>query len=684
MGRQGLDGCPKSGDPTLTHNAITLRGKRRRMIYRSSICSFVKKGLFVFALMCAAASAYASDNTADIGAIHVTASYGDESPSNPASFATIITPKKSMSRSKTVSELISESAGVDVKSSGGIGQMSTISMRGSSSEQTAVFMDGVKLNSPIFGSVDFSTIPVDSVKRIEIIRGSSSARFGTDAIGGVINIITDAANHGGADFSVAAGSFETLKIHESIRKTAGRWNFMASHDHMSTGGDFSFKSAQITMAGRTFGGMGTFTRIHNESIRENALTKAVLEINDAWEFSILNNFTWMDRDVPGTEEETTLLYPSNPLNAHQNIVRNMVNAVIKSKRFIVPSLSFELGAAYLFDRDAFTDATPAIGNAIDVTYTSHSPQAHLKLAHYFSGKRADLSSILRLQYRYDRSHDFTTSIGSSMGLHSRGSVSSFLEETLGILDDRLVFVSQGRIEKANGRKFETGWRFGMEAKPMDWIKLKSNIQRSFRYPNFSELYYPDQGYIRGNPDLNDEKSIGWDAGFIAYCRFIKFEFDYFQNRIENQILFVPISATTIQPINTYDVFSHGIELSLNLHPIKFMHFDANYTLTSAHFSSSNAQLPGRPRHKFNIKGYATFWRLSPFANVQYVGSFPVNVSNTVWISGHTSVNAGLTAEISKHIYSTFEIKDITNVQMYDSRAFPLPRRSFWLTVGAKI
>ena len=68
---------------------------------------------------------------------------------------------------------------------GGLGQFSTVSIRGSSAEQVLVLLDGVRLNTGGGGSVDFSTIPLDSIERIEVIRGGGTTLYGSDAIGGV-------------------------------------------------------------------------------------------------------------------------------------------------------------------------------------------------------------------------------------------------------------------------------------------------------------------------------------------------------------------------------------------------------------------------------------------------------------------------------------------------------------------
>ena len=108
----------------------------------------------------------------------------------PTAFSTTINTDDFGGEYKTTSELLSFSPGVVVRDFGGFGQLKTLSIRGSSNDQVVILLDGIRISSPIGGGVDLSTIPIDYVERFEIIRGGATALAGSDAIGGVVNIIT--------------------------------------------------------------------------------------------------------------------------------------------------------------------------------------------------------------------------------------------------------------------------------------------------------------------------------------------------------------------------------------------------------------------------------------------------------------------------------------------------------------
>ncbi|MFH1830687.1 MAG: TonB-dependent receptor [Pseudomonadota bacterium] len=625
------------------------------------------------------------DTSADIGVITVEGAQDTESIEAPGAFTTVIKPDKFEKRVKSAPELLSETVGVDVTSLGGEGSLSTVSIRGSSAEQVAVFVDGVRINSALTGTVDFSTIPTDSIERIEVIRGAASARFGTDAIGGVINIVTKKAGAKRAiDLKLTGASFSTLHTSESWREPHDNWDLVLAHAHRSTAGDFTFKSLGITLAGGEVADPRIYTRIHNRSISEDVLTKVRLDITDILHLAISNDFFWTDRQVPGLEIETTQLYPANPLEADEEIFRDTTALKINLDKAFVDALSFEAGATHFFDHDHFTDPSPAIGDPIDVTYLALAPESYFQFIHDLSLKHLTLISTLRGQYRYDYSDDSSPfATAPLMGSHGRHTPAVFIEEELGLLKERLRIIPSARVESATGRRTRASWRVGIIGTPAKFIDIKANAGTAFRYPTFSELFFPDQGYLRGNPNLQDERSLSWDAGIVVRPPRSLIQVSYFRSYIDNQILFVPISATTIQPINTGKANAQGVEFSFSTDPLKWLHLDGNYTWLDASFSGNGLRLPGRPRHKANASAEIKIKPVTLFGSIQYVGSFPLNTANTVRITSHTAANIGATLTFAKHFFATFEVKDITDVQIYDARGFPLPRRSYWMSVGAK-
>lgn len=648
---------------------------------------------------------------ADLGEIEVRETSEHESEQAPSSFTTVILPSKYDSENKSMTEIVSESPGVQSKELGGPGQYSTVTIRGSSAEQVTILIDGIRINTEQGGGVDFSSIPVAAIERIEVIRGGGTAVFGPDAIGGVINIITKKAREGRQiEIKETFGSFATFKSSEAWRERHKKWGFVLSHTHAQSRGDYTFRAAKTDLAGTTIGGGGIFTRIHNGFISEDVLTKFDISATDDLKFQISNNFFFTKRQVPGLEDETTVLYPANPLEAEETIFRNLTSASARAVGLFDDHLSVEAGVTNNLNTDHFTDPSPAIGTAIDRYTFGDSINPYLLLEPSFSNKVFTNLVTLRYDFRRDLFHDSSPIPNTQLiGSKGRSTHGIFFQDEISFARDRVTLVPAARYEKASDSPSDTGLKIGVAVRPWRPLTLKGNIETSFRYPNFNELYFPDQGYIRGNPSLNKEEAINWDAGFsvkvdkdeagsrkqeTGNTELVYFELSYFRNDIKNQIIWVPVSATTIQPINTYNVDAYGIEIASTVNPIKFLTVEANYTWLSAHFESNNLQLPGRPRHKINTRAdvhhdFNDTFGGSIFGRLQYVSALPVNTQNTVFIAERTTVDIGVTARLSPKnkrwgAYAlTFETKDITNVQIYDARGFPLPRRSFFVTLGIR-
>ena len=101
-----------------------------------------------------------------------------------------------LSLATDLSELLRFEAGIDIGRNGGPGQATSIFLRGTESNHTLVLIDGVRMNPSTIGGAAIQNIAPEVIERVEIVKGARSALFGTDAIGGVINIITRRADEG--------------------------------------------------------------------------------------------------------------------------------------------------------------------------------------------------------------------------------------------------------------------------------------------------------------------------------------------------------------------------------------------------------------------------------------------------------------------------------------------------------
>lgn len=623
---------------------------------------------------------------AEIGEVLVRGEGEFESPEKPSAFASVIRPDDYSDEMTTLPELLSEQVGVFVQSFGGLGQLSTVSIRGSTAEQVSVYVDGIKINTAQGGAVDFSTLPLGAVDRVEVLRGGASSQFGSDAIGGVINIVTKKAQKKySLELKFTEGSFFTIQTHEGFSKRFGKVGLVLDHTHFSSDGDFTFLSSGVQFAGGgAIGGGKEFTRLHNGFFSEGFLSRVDVDLSDKWRLHFLNDFFVTSRDQPGTEVETTQLFPANPLDAHELLFRDAAGLRLTGEDLWVEGLDFSVAPNYRMERSHFTDATPAFGGPIDVTYLNQSAGFKPKWDYHrdFGAHAHDFT--LLYDFRYDRFNDGSPLPGAKLsGLHTRRTNAVFFQDEVRLLDDRLFFNPSIRYEHANDFGGDVAMHFGVVGRPASWVALKGNVENSFRYPSFNELYFPDQGFIRGNPNLLKEEAISFDVGAVFEYAWARGELSYFRNQIDNSIVFVPVSAFTIAPLNTGPATAQGLEASVKLTPLKFLEFIGNYTFLHAQLDGSGNQLPGRPRHLANGRLELTWKYGSVFGSVQYIDKLPIDFANTKFLSRRALVDVGGTLKWRDRYFLTLQGKNVGNVQTFDSVGFPLPRASVWLSFGYK-
>lgn len=581
----------------------------------------------------------------------------------PSAFSTVIDLEDFGGEYNTTSEILSFSPGVVVRDFGGFGQLKTLSIRGSSNDQVVILLDGVRINSPLGGGVDLSTIPLDYVYKFEIIRGGASALAGSDAIGGVVNIVTKRTDRPFTSASFTYGSFNTLDLNLSRAQTLGNLSYFISFTHAQSEGDFSFKSVN---------GL-TLKRINDEFLSESLLGKVDYDFH-RWKFGFLNEFFFDDKGVPGLGE-------FQDDSSNQRDFRNLTSIKISKHGFLKQSLDFEAILFNRFDQLRFQDPKPTLGIPLNTLSRTFNFGVNPKLIWY-----APLNQIITLstEVRWDvlRDKEFKNP--------KRVTFNAFLGDEIHLLNELILITPLIRYDlfrtfgEKNSTEGEFSPKLGIIVSPLRYVSIKGNIGRSFRAPNFSELFFPQENFIGGNPNLKPEKSFDFDLGLVFSHPNIGFEIDYFRNKIDDLILFVFVSANRIEPRNVGNVTQQGIETSLILRPFNFLEFSGVYTFLDGKLEDTGAQLPGRPKNKLDLRGVLKYRFFTLFWETHFVDKIPLSpFQDSATTDARTTHDAGIKTEWKK-IFATFEVKNIfNNLDVRDALDFPLPGRMVYFTAGLK-
>ncbi len=169
--------------------------------------------------------------------IVVTASRIPEPVSSAIGDISVITQAEiEKSGQSTLVELLRTQPGVEITSSGGFGQISAVQMRGASSRHTLVLIDGMRIDSASAGTTAFQNIPLDQIDHIEILRGPESGLYGSDAIGGVIQIFTKRAEKNAFSATAGYGGYNTRDFSAGLQEVAGKSNLSINAGYMTSDG----------------------------------------------------------------------------------------------------------------------------------------------------------------------------------------------------------------------------------------------------------------------------------------------------------------------------------------------------------------------------------------------------------------------------------------------------------------
>jgi vitamin B12 transporter len=613
----------------------------------------------------------------------------DALPEDPSSFTTVIEMKDYEGESKDIEEIIGNSVGVQVRRFGGTGDRSEISIRGSSSNQVVILLDGVRLNSAQSGAVDLSTVPIDLIERIEISRGGGSAQTGSGAIGGVVNIITKRA--GGPPRTTAAFAGESFGTWTGSATQTGNalgTEFALGYTGFTTDGDWKFQALdrEIRIGDGGFdlpGPDGSIERVNNDSESHAAQLRLGRDLGSWGHVSLIDNFFFRSAGQPGTD----ILGQSR--RAHQRRTRNVSSLRLEAAELTPFELDGDFRVFHRFDRSRFTDKDPTLGAAIDSDNRNHS-----------IGGRAGLSmgstiGVVEQTFSLDGELRYDLLYADSQRDRDRRTLGLFIQDDISLFDEALRLIPALRIDDTEG--FGTEWipRLGVIIRPLAWLELKGNVERSYRVPNFDELYF-NEGSIRGNPNLDPEKAFNADVGFEI--RFEKLgpasdmwlEFAAFRNNIDDSIVFGVRPLGVVIAENTGRARAKGIELAGGFRIFDWVNVLANWTTLDAELRPSGRPLQGRADTEYLVRAEIgpadRMFRL--VGEVAYRSSIPVSASGNSTLKSGSNTVYGLSLVVDvaqfpgmgalipgRHLRLSASVANLTDESLRDAQFFPQPGRT---------
>lgn len=560
------------------------------------------------ALSLAAFPAAAADDPT-VAEVVVTATRTPTPRSEIASSLTVVTSADIERRElRSLPDALREVPGLSVIQSGGPGGETSVFIRGTNSDHVLVLIDGVEANDPSNPSgFDFGQILIDDIERIEVLRGPQSSLYGSDAVGGVINLITRAPGQGPARASarIEAGSLGTFDQAASASGGASAWGYAASLSHYRSE-DTPVTPSELLPAGLRATGDAYDNVSASGRLRAMLSPTTELGLTALYTRSILR-FTGDDFSV----------FPSVPAAAQSVQDRGELFARVEARQSLFDGrLKSVLGAALTQWRTHEQDPDLGFGapepTISDGTRTTVDWQGDLAL-------RRGETLVLGLgdkSYRLDK-------VDRPAREEDRWAFAELQSEPLAGLSTAASL----RFDDYRREGSVTTWHVGATwTAPSTGTKLSATAGSAFKAPTLADLFvsFPAFGFF-ANPNLKPERSTGWDVGFeqpLANDR-LRFGATYFRNDITDLIepSFDPVTFTS-SLINVDRARTSGVESFVSVRASDALDLRADYTFTDARDLATGLQLLRRPR---DMASATVDWRaadrLSLSATGRWVGSW---------------------------------------------------------------
>ena len=563
---------------------------------------------------------------------------------------------------------------------------SKIYMRGFDQADVSVMIDGVPVYQPYDGLVDFSNLPANCFRKIVIDKGMSSVLYGSNAMGGVVNLITkEPLKNFSSEINLETGNANILSAGVSG---------IHSQFYYSLNGMYS-RSGGYKMADE-------FTAIKNENgdIRDNSQfenkggmvklgVNNLFGFNTAYSLMLINNSKGIPVDV----------YTSKPrywkFTEWKKTINNlMFSRVFEDKAVIKGNFYHESFYNVLDSYDNSLYAAQTKPFAFHSVYDDYSYGMNFSFAYSFIKEGLTKSYFL---YRRDV-HQEQGNFNQPFKKYEAADLSCGIEQEINVLQNISSVIGFGysylKPLNANGGILRSAvsslnYNFGIAYKYFDYFTLHAALSYKNRFPVLREYYSETKGLELANPLLNPEYALKNEIGVtFKYSDESSFSIIYFRNDVNDLIKQVPVSGGLKQFQNVGKALFTGVELSTD-YSYSNLNAKFSYTYLASENKTENSAtdiLEYRPKHVISFTASYTFYfNLSLEAAYLYTAKeYGVNLENMNYVSMPDKGILNIMA--SQQIISLLKVYcKVNNAfdKYYESEfAFPQPGRE--IIAGCRI
>ncbi|HEX5379292.1 MAG TPA: TonB-dependent receptor [Phenylobacterium sp.] len=626
------------------------------------------------------APARADDAPTDVGELVVVATRTPQPPERIGQQVSVIGAEEIKARQMVVvSDLLIQTPGVNVSRSGGVGAATSLRIRGAETDQTVVVIDGVKLNDPSGpgGGYNFGNLMAGDIARIEVLRGAQSTLWGSQAIGGVVNIATvEPTSAFEGSISLEGGSMKTAYARAGVGGRTDRlvWR-LAAGDYV-TDGVSAFRGGRERDGYRNIGLSGTAKVVLTDSAFLD-FRAVYSRARNKFDGFPAPRFVYADDPEYGTTED---------LVGYAGLNFDLFGGKLKNR------------IAYGYtdtDRDNFDPTQAVTHKTFEAVGTNRRWEYQGVLALPADWQVTFGAESERSAMRAAAPSDFDPSpVPSrahvridSLYVQAIGRVTPGLTLTAGLRHD-----SHDTFGDQDLGQLAAAWSLNDGA-----TILRASVGQGFKAPTLFQLYSEF-----GNTGLAPEEAVSWDAGIEHHLSAAGavLSATWFQRETRNQIDFVscafnsPVPLCRVNGVGRFGFYdniararTHGVEVAAAAR-LGEVAVDANYTWTHAENDSAGSPNRGRllalrPEHQASVQAsYVWPVGLSTSAGVVYVGESFDNAANSGRLKAHTLVDLRASWPVGERIEVYGRVENALDETYETVRNNGAPGRGAYLGVRA--
>lgn len=575
----------------------------------------------------------------------VTASRIPEDTGRTSADITVIDRKQiEASQASSVIDLLRGQAGMDVVSSGGPGKTTSLFLRGASSGQVLVLIDGARASSTTTGSFNWGSLSTLNIERIEIVRGQQSTLYGSDAMGGVVQIFTRKGS--GAPKVELGGEY------------AGRYGDGSGKASVSGETDSGINYALAGEARRSKGFSVAANGSEADFYRLSGFSGRVGVPVGEGEIELTGRFARADNGLDGG-------FPfGDQLNFTSKSDQSSYS--VKGSYPLTDHWESSVTVAQFDEKLALRDPVKTSNNA-DIT-------SQIQRLSWQNNFNFDAFSLLA---GLDLNRDKGVNPGKKIDV-TRTQKAGFA--TVGFHHDLVDLHAGLRVDNNDTISNKTTYRVGGALLPLSGLKLTANYATGFKLPSINDLYWPASSFSSGNASLKPEESKGWDVGIAWQRQYETMSVDtslvWFTQDFTNLIVWVQTRPGFFQPTNVGKATTRGVEISAAVkHDIFSLR--GNWTFMDAKNSDNGTWLNRRSRESGSVTAGAALHGFEGEVQWFVVGPRFSQVNNKSPMAGYQRTDLRLAYRVNDMIRVHLRAENLTDKRYEEVAGFGVAGRTVY-------